>query len=1237
MFMTRYFLLTLLFLMCCSLAFAQTSLSGKATDTETGEELIGANVVLYKAGVYISGTSTDFDGNYKMDVDPGTYDVECSYVGFPTNKITGVVVKASQDNKLDIKLGGGDEGVTLDEVIVIEYKVPLIEADNTTSGGIQTAEEIRNLPTKDINALAAQTAGLAAADEGDDVTIRGSRDNATNVYIDGIRVFGNLLPQSEIDQLQVITGGIEARYGDVTGGIISITTKGPSNKFSGGLELETSEFLDNFGYNLASANLSGPIIKKKSGESILGFRFSGQYLYQKDDDPPAIPIYKLKDEVRDALIETPVVSVVEGDPVAAGTLLTEDDVETIPYRQNEENTRLDLTAKLDARLSKNIDISFTGSYNDERDKFTPGGGSTTGRNWLLFNTHNNPIEHDTRYRGIFRFRHRLGASDDILDEEGNPVRKDAIIRNASYTIQGGFERFNRLVQDSNFKDDYFSYGHAGVMNYNAVPVFDPIIDDSGFLVGWEHADDGEVFLNYEPSTFNTGIAAYNKGFYADAANEFDLPVTNGNISSLYFGAGQLHNNINWVYNLSRKREDDIITANFSSSFDLMPGGSDKGSHAIQFGVFFEQRINRLWQISPIELWTAADAYDNIHFNGVDRSKIIGESDEEFTWVEVDSLGITPVTGTVPIYGQLIKEDDGSFYQEVRTALGVSTDEYVFADALRPDQLSLDMFNAEELITYDLINYYGYDYLGNKLSGDATFEDFFTDTYTKNGRQHRSYTVAPNKPIYMSAYIQDKFKLKDVIFRLGLRVDRYDANTKVLKDKYSLYEIMSANDFFNLGNNNITASRPGTIGDDFKVYVNGEDSFEPQAYRDGDQWYNANGTAVNTGSAIFGDTAPIPFLNNQELNPNDDPIKQDDFNIEDSFEDYKPQINFMPRLAFSFPISDVANFFAHYDILSQRPPSNTIATPLNYYFWEEERDGTENSPFNNPNLRPEQTIDYEVGFQQKLTNSSALKIAAYYKEMRNMIQQVLLENVAILGEYQTYGNVDFGTVKGFTFQYDLRRTGNISFRANYTLQFADGTGSDVSSARGLTGRGNLKIINPFSFDERHRLVTSIDYRYGSGKKYNGPRLFGKNIFQSAGMNLQSTIVSGRPYSATVEPDVLSGDLINGAINGARKPWSFTVNLRVDKNFRLSKPDAKTPLNLNVYLRIQNLLNQKNVINVYPYTGSPDDDGYLASDVGIDAFSQAVFPESDRLLYEIRQANYNNYSRPRRIYLGALFEF
>ena len=62
------------------------------------------------------------------------------------------------------------------------------------------------------------------------------------------------------------------------------------------------------------------------------------------------------------------------------------------------------------------------------------------------------------------------------------------------------------------------------------------------------------------------------------------------------------------------------------------------------------------------------------------------------------------------------------------------------------------------------------------------------------------------------------------------------------------------------------------------------------------------------------------------------IKDKAFDPSVSFKDYEVQVNFMPRLAFSFPISDDANFFAHYDVLIQRPPSNTLATALDYFYF-----------------------------------------------------------------------------------------------------------------------------------------------------------------------------------------------------------------------------------------------------------------------------------------------------------------
>ena len=1224
--MARYLLLTFsLLLFGVSATVAQTSLRGKITDKESGEPVIFANVVLNKNGVFITGGETDFDGNFSItNIDPGVYDVEVSQIEYSSQTITGVQVTAGKANTLDVEMYVGQ---TLDEVIVIGYTVPLIEQDNTTQGGTVTAEQINKLPTKNITAIAGTVGGVASADEGDDTTIKGSRADATNYYIDGIRVSGNLIPQSEIDQLQVITGGIEAQYGDVTGGIISITTKGPSQKFSGGFELETSEYLDNFGYNLAMVNLSGPIIKKKyddgTEKSILGFRVSGQYRLLRDDDPAAIPVYQITDEVRTQLEAEPIVLANSGY-VPAAAFVDFDGVNELRTRPNEENTRYDLTAKLDLRITDNINVSFTGTFNQELDFFTPNGNSTNANlaSWRVFNSHNNPFDNDLRYRGNIRLRHRLGGGRVSSGEEGEETteRKSSLIQNASYTLQFGYERRQYSLADFNHEDRFFDYGYIGQFDQVETNTFGSPIDPATFPFPVQHRDFNFVFSGYTPGDVNPVLAAYNNAVPEITTNA-DIIAQNGFVSDIFSQVWNLHSNIGTVYNLYRQRDEETVTFLANSSFELVPSGdSDEGRHQVQFGIWYEERTNRGYDLNPRALWQIGRQQVNRHILGVDTTNVIGDT--------------TLFGFTIPVYGKAFTDvEDNIFYKAVREEIGTPIDEFVNIDGLTPDQLSLDMFSSRELTSQNVLNYWGYDHLGNPI--DVTFDDFFTQTqeysFNLNGGTDtdtiRTFPVAAYRPLYAAAYIQDKFTFKDIIFRVGVRVDRFDANTRVLKDPYSLYDIVGAGDF----HAQVGSEKPGTIGDDFKVYTESEGSNTVKAYRDGEQWYFPNGTQANDPRLIFGGEIVNPRFTTEDPN-----IQSRDFDPSISFKDYEQQTNFMPRLAFSFPISEEANFFAHYDVLVQRPPTNNYASPLTYFYWQE-RTGIRA----NPALRPERTVDYEVGFQQRLSASSAIKIAAYYKEMRDMIQSRTFIFAAPRNQYTTYDNIDFGTVKGFTFQYDLRRTGNVSLLLAYTLQFADGTGSDANSNRNLSNQGIQRTLFPLNFDERHRIVATLDYRYRSGKEYNGPELFGVDILANAGLNMQAVAVSGRPYTARLVPDVLGGSSTVGSINGARLPWNFTINARVDKDFNLVKDKDKRQLGLNVYFRVSNLLDRRNIINVYSATGSPENDGYLASSRGLDAqegVETAGLPLSAYTAsYQWRMLNPTFYSLPRRMFVGVIFNF
>ncbi len=1228
--MIRRLLLISIFTSFGLAAWAQSSLEGKVVDNTNGDALIFANVVLFQNGNLIQGTQTDLDGNYVFsNIDPGNYDVEAIYTGYPTQRQTGVVILAGKAIRLDFKL---DNGLMLDIVEIKAYKVPLIEQDNTTQGGIKTAEQIRNLPVKNINAIASTTAGLSSIDGGS-VNIRGSRSNATNYYLDGVRVNSSSpIPQSEIEQLQVITGGIEAKYGDVTGGLISLTSKGPSAKLSAYAEVETSELTDAYGYNLITANVSGPILKNKNtNNSIIGFRTSVQYRNRKDPTPRAFGAYAASAEAIDRIGSVPLTTQ-NGSPIPLIERLDETDVQLLKARPNVRDNRIDLTGKLDFRINEAIDFTLGGTYFNANNNFSP------SREWSLVNWQNNPYNNNDGFFVNGRFRHRIGAG-----TNPDPDAPPALIRNISYTLQYGYEKSNNERGDARYEDRLFEYGYVGQFDVTWTPVVGIAQDTNspfatelvpGSGVYGEHFGYGEDFAEngYHPSAnINPLLNNYNNGqevidfrnYYA--YNGFWSDIVN----SAYSG---IHTNTGAVYNRFEKGYSEIHTLNLNASFDIFPGGSDKGRHNIQFGLLYEQRQLGNYVILPRDLWnTMRFAANDAHIVGLDSTDVIGY---DSLTVPIDGqIGTFPVR----VFNTLVVEQPNLlFYKAVRELTGQSEHEYVNIDGLNPSDLSLDMFAAEELTNRRAIGYYGHDYLGNKLGGDVTFDDFFT---AQDASGRRTLPVAASKPIYTAAYIQDKFTFKDIIFRLGLRVDRYDANTKVLKDPYSLYAIMEAKDFFD--QSDVEDPRPPAVQDSWKVYVVSEGSTEVRAYRDGDQWYTAEGSPVNSGFEILGNEIPNPYyIERNSANRN---IRSRDFDPTQSFEDYTPQVNWMPRLAFSFPISDEANFFVNYDILVQRPPSNTIATALDYYYW------SDGPPQNNPNLKPEKTITFEVGFKQKVSNSSAINLSAYYKEFRDMIQSQTYQFVPGIpgNSYDSYGNQDFATTKGFSLSYDLRRTQNLEMTIAYTIQFADGTGSSASSQQDIglntNGRGNVRYLSPLSFDERHRLSVNLDYRYGSGSQYNGPRWFGLDIFSDAGISLQANAASGRPYTKQLLAQRYGASGIGGAINGARLPWNNTVDLRVNKSFRIGGGEDSRPIFADVYIRVENLFNTKNVIGVYSASGSAYDDGYLVTPNGQSSIQ--TLSDTGRegdipnylLSYQWGELNPGFFTLPRRVYLGATLQF
>lgn len=127
--------------------------------------------------------------------------------------IKKTIVREESTVQYDEIVSSGGSGINLDEITVVDYKVPLVSQDNTTSGSMVRSSDIRKFASKSISSIAASTAGMSQVDDGDFLRVRGSRSNATDIYVDGIRVSSSQVVVADVAMLRVMAGGIPAYYG----------------------------------------------------------------------------------------------------------------------------------------------------------------------------------------------------------------------------------------------------------------------------------------------------------------------------------------------------------------------------------------------------------------------------------------------------------------------------------------------------------------------------------------------------------------------------------------------------------------------------------------------------------------------------------------------------------------------------------------------------------------------------------------------------------------------------------------------------------------------------------------------------------------------------------------------------------------------------------------------------------------------------------------------------------------
>ena len=311
----------------------------------------------------------------------------------------------------------------------------------------------------------------------------------------------------------------------------------------------------------------------------------------------------------------------------------------------------------------------------------------------------------------------------------------------------------------------------------------------------------------------------------------------------------------------------------------------------------------------------------------------------------------------------------------------------------------------------------------------------------------------------------------------------------------------------------------------------------------------------------------------------------------------------PRLGVSFPITDRGVIYFSYGHFFQIPRFERLYQNPDF----ELESGSGNvGVIGNADLKPEQTVSGELGVQQQVSDDVSISLTGYFRDVRDLAGTSSQE-ILLFGESARYSkiiNSDFGFIRGLIVAVNKRFSNNWSGTFDYTLQVAKGSNSDPEQARNAISGGSMPEVQltSLNWDQKHTVNTSVTY---------GGSNWGTSIIAQWG--------SGLPYTPRRSEDISS--LLT---NSQLKPSSYNVDLRAYRDFRLG------PGKLSLFIRILNLFDTLNEVNVYDDTGR-------AGETRDQEKALATNPPQSINTVEAYYINPTHYSEPRRIETGFTYSF
>jgi hypothetical protein len=450
---------------------------------------------------------------------------------------------------------------------------------------------------------------------------------------------------------------------------------------------------------------------------------------------------------------------------------------------------------------------------------------------------------------------------------------------------------------------------------------------------------------------------------------------------------------------------------------------------------------------------------------------------------------------------------------------------------------------------------------------------------------------------------------------------------------------------------ITLSRQGSISNYGFDYLGSEANDGPDAPRRPtfvslalDNAIKHEALTLNVGGVLkifSSDNVSVPNYEN--------PIIDHNYNIVDDseFKTQKPVRLFLPRLSTTYSLTPTLAVHAAFGENAQYSPlqhlylsriaiSSRVNPATRSPYWL-------GSPLIGFFTQPERASVYEIGISHVHPERGNASFRFFSKSLKHQFEPGRVYNESGNALFVALHNKGSGEAKGIEFSGQLNPNRIVSLSLSYTLSIVRGTSS---SPFGLRREMSDVVVAPvpvqlypLDYDQTHRglLMATLSYADDDGPLLDGLRITTLFTINSGHRYTRNDVIrnlgASNPWVIGVRTltDPRAAAYVETQ-NRSSTPWVYNLDIQVSKSIGLGL------VSFDVYVNILNALNTKHVLNVYPTTGTPDDDSWLASPFSDQFKALPIYEEfyhainlQNRWAY-MGATGYDLYGTPRQIRIG-----